>query len=61
VKGANPQVLHLVRSGGWQSVTNFGSEPVPLPAGKVAVASGPLDADKLSPGTTAWLIEGRDA
>jgi hypothetical protein len=54
--GTNGQVLHFGRPGGWQSVTNFGSRPVPVPRGTVVVASGPLQ-DGLPPAdTTAWLI-----
>ncbi|MDJ0321232.1 glycoside hydrolase family 13 protein [Pseudarthrobacter sp. PS3-L1] len=52
---ANPDVLHLRRPGGWQSVTNFGSDPVELPAGEVLLSSAPLQ-DSLLPGNaTAWL------
>ncbi len=53
---ANEPVLHFRRPGGWQSVTNFGIEPVTLPAGTVVVASGPLDGDRLPPDTTAWIL-----
>lgn len=49
-------VLHFVRPGGWNSITNFGSEPVPLLQGQVAVASGPLSDGQLPPETTAWVI-----
>jgi alpha-glucosidase len=48
-------VLHFVRPGGWHSVTNFGPEPVALPAGTVVVSSGPLDGDRLPTDTTAWI------
>jgi alpha-glucosidase len=54
--GANDLVLHFRRPGGWQSVTNFGPDPVPLPPGTVAVASGPLTGGRLPADTTAWLI-----
>jgi alpha-glucosidase len=55
VATGSPDVLHFARPGGWHCVTNFGTEPVPLPAGEVAVASGPV-ADGMLPGeTTAWL------
>lgn len=50
-----PGVLHFVRPGGWQSVTNFGTEPVSLPDGTVVVSSGPLADGKLPSDTTAWL------
>jgi alpha-glucosidase len=50
------EVLHFVRPGGWHCVTNFGSRPVALPAGTVAVSSGPLDGGMLPPDTTAWVV-----
>ncbi|WP_328995410.1 glycoside hydrolase family 13 protein [Kribbella sp. NBC_01245] len=53
---AGPSVLHLVRPGGWRSVTNFGTEPVELPAGSVVLASGPLDEGRLPADTTAWIV-----
>ncbi|OII36942.1 alpha-amylase [Curtobacterium sp. MMLR14_014] len=52
------EVVAFARHDGWRSVTNFGTAPVPLPAGSVVVASGPLDgvAPGLLPGeTTVWL------
>ena len=48
-------MLHFSRPGGWQSVTNFGTPPVELPAGEVLVSSAPLDGGKLPADTTAWL------
>jgi alpha-glucosidase len=49
-------VLHLARPGGWQSVTNFGAESVPLPSGVVLLSSDALTSDGLLPGdTTVWL------
>jgi alpha-glucosidase len=39
-------------------VTNFGTEPVQLPAGSLLLASGPVDGDLLPPDTTAWLWVG---
>jgi alpha-glucosidase len=50
-------VLQFARPGGWRSATNFGSEPVALPAGSVVIASGSLDGDRLPPDTTVWLQE----
>ena len=58
---ADGQVLHFSRPGGWQSATNFGAVPVPLPAGNVMVASGPVDGGLLPPDTTAWLMTGKPA
>jgi alpha-glucosidase len=49
-------VLHLSRTGGWHSVTNFGAVPVPMPPGELLIASSTLGGDGLLPGeTTAWL------
>jgi alpha-glucosidase len=50
-----PDVVHFSRPGGWTSITNFGSTPLPLPQGDLVVASGPLDGGALPPETTAWL------
>jgi alpha-glucosidase len=49
-------VVHFARPGGWESVTNFGHRPVPLPDGEVLLTSGPLPVPGQLPGeTTAWL------
>ncbi|NQX27149.1 alpha-amylase [Microbacteriaceae bacterium VKM Ac-2854] len=49
-------VLHFARPNGWQSITNFGAEPVPLPAGGVLLSSCRLEGGNLlPPNTTAWL------
>ena len=53
----DPEVLHFVRPGGWHCVTNFGTEPVSLPAGVVRVSSGPLSGGRLPGESTAWLTE----
>ncbi|WP_308798649.1 glycoside hydrolase family 13 protein [Agromyces silvae] len=60
--GDDPEVLAFDRPGGWRVVTNFRPRPVPMPAGDVLVASGPLDEASDSPGarelpgeTTVWL------
>ena len=52
------EVLHLVRPGGWESVTNFGSEPVDLPQGEVLLVSAPLEDGRLSGRSTAWIRRG---
>jgi alpha-glucosidase len=52
---AHPDVLHLVRSDGWETVTNFGSSWVPLPVGEVVFLSEPIAHGILPPNTTAWL------
>ncbi|MGW1343751.1 glycoside hydrolase family 13 protein [Kribbella sp. NPDC002412] len=49
-------VLHFVRPGGWQSITNFGAAPIELPEAAVVLSSGPLEGEKLPSATTAWLI-----
>ena len=51
----HPGVLHLVRTDGWESVTNFSSDWVPLPAGTVLLSSQLLGEGVLPPNTTAWL------
>jgi alpha-glucosidase len=48
-------VLHFRRPGGWQSITNFGDEPVDIPPGTV-LSSAPLNGDQLPPNATAWII-----
>jgi alpha-glucosidase len=52
---APPDVVRFSRPGGWTSITNFGTDPVPLPAGRVVVASAPLPDGQLPGDTTAWL------
>jgi len=51
-------VVAFTRPGGWTSVTNFGSEPVPLPPGRVVVASSPVDGRSVPAETTVWLQQG---
>ncbi|WIE54984.1 glycoside hydrolase family 13 protein [Curtobacterium sp. MCBD17_003] len=49
------RVVGFARADGWRSVTNFGTDPVPLPEGAVVVASCPIE-DGLLPGeSTVWL------
>ncbi|CAL9589386.1 Oligo-1,6-glucosidase [Streptomyces sp. enrichment culture] len=48
-------VLCYRRSGDWQVVANFGSEPVALPAGEVLVSSAPVVGGRLPGDATAWL------
>ncbi|MCC3763413.1 glycoside hydrolase family 13 protein [Glycomyces sp. TRM65418] len=52
---ASDEVLHLRRPGGWEAVANFGATAVPMPAGDVLLASGPIDGSELPPETTVWL------
>lgn len=55
IEAGNADVLHFIRPGGWQTVTNFGDEPVELPAGEVLLSSAPLDGNLLPGSTTVWL------
>jgi alpha-glucosidase len=50
------EVLHFARPGGWHCVMNFGTDPVPLPAGQVVLstATEPV-VDQLPGETTVWL------
>lgn len=55
---AGPDVLHVVRPGGWHCVTNFGDAPVALPAGQVVLSStGTALTHELPGETTVWLTE----
>jgi alpha-glucosidase len=51
---SDPGVIAL-RNGGVTVVANTGSASVPLPAGEVIVASGPLEVGLLPGDTTVWL------
>jgi len=53
---AADDVVHLVRPGGWHSVTNLGAAPIELPQGEVVLASGPLEEGRLPQDTTAWVL-----
>ncbi len=55
VETGNPEVVHFVRPGGWHCITNFGTEPHPLPAGTVRLSSVPLLDGALPGATTVWL------
>ncbi len=57
VSTPDPQVLHVVRPGGWHCVANFGAAPVALPDGVVRVASAPLTDGRLPGESTVWLTE----
>lgn len=49
-------VVSFRRAGNWASVTNFGSSPIPLPAGTVLISSAELEQPALLPAnTTAWI------
>ena len=51
----HPTVVAFRRPGGWMSVTNFGSSPVPMPAGSVIVSSAPVEGREVPAETTVWL------
>ena len=52
---SSPEVLHVTRPGGWVCLTNFGPDPVPLPAGELLLASGPLVDGRVPADRTVWL------
>ena len=51
---APPQCLSYSR-GRFAVLLNGGTEPVPLPAGEVVLASGPLVDGQLPPDTAVWV------
>ena len=55
---AGPSVLAF-RNGTVGVLANLGAEPVPLPEGRILVASGPLDGGVVPPDTTVWWEAGR--
>ena len=55
VETGRGDVLRFRRPGGWEVVTNFGTEPFALEGAEVLLASSPLDGDALPGGTTVWL------
>ena len=48
-------VVAFERPGGWVSMTNFGEHPVPMPEGRVVIASRAVDGLELPAETTVWL------
>ncbi len=48
-------VVEFSRPNGWTCIANFGETPVPLPAGRVVLSSGPLPDGRLPADTAAWL------
>lgn len=50
-----PDLIHFRRAGGWEVLTNFGPEPIPLLEGTVLLASGRFAGDRLPGETTVWL------
>ncbi|MFD0483845.1 glycoside hydrolase family 13 protein [Kineococcus sp. GCM10028916] len=55
VEGTPEGVVQFTRPGGWTCLTNFGPDPVPLPAGQVVLCSGELGSDLVPADTTVWL------
>jgi alpha-glucosidase len=52
---ADPEVL-VYRSGTVTVLANTGSVPVPRPAGRVVLASGPIGNDMVPGDTTVWVV-----
>jgi alpha-glucosidase len=52
---SEPSVLHFARPSGVRCITNFGTEPIALPAGEVLLSSAPLDHGRLPTDTTVWM------
>lgn len=50
-----PDVVAFRRSNGWVSVTNFGSTPISLPAGRVVLSNVPIESRELPPDGGVWL------
>jgi alpha-glucosidase len=53
----NAEVIHFIRPNGWQCVMNFNAKLYKLPAGKVALSSGPIVGGKIGANTTVWLTD----
>ncbi|WP_029899209.1 glycoside hydrolase family 13 protein [Nocardia brasiliensis] len=53
-----PQVLAFTREPGFTFVGNLGTQPVPLPEGRVLLSTTPLDAGLLPGDAAAWLHRG---
>ncbi|MEJ3651681.1 glycoside hydrolase family 13 protein [Actinomycetes bacterium KLBMP 9759] len=54
--GGDGDVIRLTRPNGWTCVTNFGTQAVELPPGRVVLSSHPVEDGKLPGETTAWLV-----
>jgi alpha-glucosidase len=50
-------VLAFARGAGFACAVNLSADVVPLPSGRVLLASGPLDGDCLPADTAAWLSQ----
>ncbi|WP_019200337.1 glycoside hydrolase family 13 protein [Tsukamurella sp. 1534] len=51
----SPEVLAFERPNGWRSITNFGTDPVELPAGEILLTSTEIEGRTLPGNATAWL------
>jgi alpha-glucosidase len=54
-RAAPPDVVAFERPGGWLSMTNFGEHPVPMPEGRLVIASRAVDGLELPAEATVWL------
>nr|WP_218885425.1 glycoside hydrolase family 13 protein [Kineococcus aurantiacus] len=48
-------VVAFSRPGGWTVLTNFGPDPVAVPAGELVLSSGPLAGGLVPQDTTVWV------
>lgn len=53
---ASPEDVLHVRRGDVEVVVNLGSEPMPLPAGEVLLASGDVSLGSLAPDDAVWIM-----
>jgi alpha-glucosidase len=53
---ADADVLTVRTSGGLTCVLNAGADPVPLPAGRVLLASAALEDGRLPADAAAWIV-----
>jgi alpha-glucosidase len=56
-KDTESSVLHFVRGNGWESITNFGHEPISVDRRTVLLSSQALVGDLLPVDTTAWIAD----
>lgn len=49
-------VLHFRRSNGWECLVNFSMTPIPVPDGRLVLASAPLDGDAVPGESAVWII-----
>lgn len=56
IETGRPDVLGFARPNGWRIITNFGTEPYPIDAGEVALASAPTPDGIVAGETTVWVV-----